>query len=237
MTTTNDLTIRRAAARGQADHGWLKATHTFSFADYYDPAHMNFRSLRVMNEDRVAPGMGFPTHPHRDMEIITYVVSGALQHKDNMGNGRVIQPGDVQYMSAGSGVEHSEFNPSRTEPVHLYQIWIMPDVKNAEPRYAEKAMAATGPGLHLVASKSGRDGSITIRQDADVFLGKLAPESPLAHTVRAGRGAWLQVVEGDVTLNGTELSLGDGASVEADAETVLALSASAPATVILFDLK
>ena len=237
MTTTNDITIRRAADRGHADHGWLNATHTFSFADYYDPAHMSFRSLRVMNEDRVAQGMGFPTHPHRDMEIITYVVSGALQHKDSMGNGRSIQPGDVQYMSAGTGVEHSEFNPSRTEPVHLYQIWIMPDERNAAPRDAEKAMAATGPGLHLVASKSGRDGSIAIRQDADVFLGKLVPASPLAHTLRAGRGAWVQIVEGSVVLNGNALTAGDGASLEADAETVLALSASAPATVILFDLK
>ena len=237
MITKNDFTIRRAAERGFADHGWLKATHTFSFADYYDPAHMQFRSLRVMNEDRVAPGMGFPTHPHRDMEIITYVVSGALEHRDSMGNGRVIQSGDVQYMSAGTGVEHSEFNPSRAEPVHLYQIWILPDERNAMPRYAEKAMAAADPGLHLVASKSGRDDSIAIRQDAEVFLGKIAPASQLTHTVRAGRGVWVQVVAGDVVLNGSALSAGDGASLDADADTALALSATASATVLIFDLK
>jgi redox-sensitive bicupin YhaK (pirin superfamily) len=236
MTTTSNLTIRRATERGFADHGWLKATHTFSFADYYDPAHMQFRSLRVMNEDRVAAGMGFPTHPHRDMEIITYVVSGALEHRDSMGNGRVIQSGDVQYMSAGSGVQHSEFNPSRTESVHLYQIWILPDERNAAPRYAEKAMAAAGPGLHLVASKSGREESIAIRQDAEVFLGKITPASALTHTVRGGRGAWVQVVAGDVVVNAAALSAGDGASLEADADTALSLSATAPATVLLFDL-
>ena len=172
-TTLPEINIRRANDRGFADQGWLKATHRFSFADYYDPAHMRFRSLRVMNEDRVAPGKGFGTHRHRDMEIITYVISGQIEHKDSMGNGRIIQTSDFQYMSAGREVQRSEFNPSKTEPVHLYQVWIMPDEQNAEPRYAEKPMAGAADGaLHLIASKSGRDGSIAIRQDANLFLGK-----------------------------------------------------------------
>ena len=236
--TLSGLTILRAKERGFADHGWLKATHTFSFADYYDPAHMNYRTLRVMNEDRVAPGMGFGTHPHRDMEIVTYVISGQLEHKDSMGNGRVIRPGDLQYMSAGTGVYHSEFNPSSHDPVHLYQIWILPDERNAKPRYEEKALANAEPGKwHLAASKTGRDGSMAIRQDADILLGKLASGDSLSHTVRKGRGAWLQVVEGSVTLNGETLQPGDGASLDADADTSLEVTASKDSTVLLFDLK
>ncbi len=236
--TLSGLNIRRAKERGFADHGWLKATHTFSFADYYDPAHMHYRTLRVMNEDRVAPGMGFGTHPHRDMEIVTYVISGQLQHKDSMGNGRVIQTGDLQYMSAGSGVSHSEFNPSRDEPVHLYQIWILPDERNATPRYGEKAMAKAEPGRwHLLTSKTGRDDSMAIRQDADLYLGKLEAGKPLTHTLRKGRGAWLQVAEGSVTLNGETLKEGDGASVDAESDTSLEISADKAATVLLFDLK
>jgi redox-sensitive bicupin YhaK (pirin superfamily) len=239
-TTSTDLpkiTIRRAKDRGYADHGWLKATHTFSFADYYDPAHMRFRSLRVMNEDRVAPGKGFGSHPHEDMEIITYIISGQLQHKDSMGNGRVIETGDFQYMSAGTGVVHSEFNPSKTDPVHLLQIWIMPDVRGAEPRYAEMPMAAAAVGkLHLVASKSGRDGSMAMRQDADLYLGKLNAGDKLSHRLQDGRSAWLQLAEGKVTLNGEALQQGDGASLKAKGDCVLEVTASEAATFLLFDL-
>ena len=235
--TLPKITIRRAKDRGFADHGWLKATHTFSFADYYDPAHMRFRSLRVMNEDRVAPGQGFGTHPHRDMEIITNVISGQLQHKDSMGNGSIIKPGDFQYMSAGRGVQHSEFNPSKTDLVHLYQIWIMPDEHNAEPRYAEKSMANAAEGaLHLIASKSGRDGSIAIRQDAELFLGKLGAGDKLEHTLLNGRSAWLQVAEGSVTLNGEQLHEGDGASFKAAGDRSLEISAGVKSSVLLFDL-
>ena len=235
--TLPKINLRRAKDRGFADHGWLKATHTFSFADYYDPAHMRFRSLRVMNEDRVAPGKGFGTHPHRDMEIVTYVISGQLEHKDSMGNGRIIQTGDFQYMSAGRGVQHSEFNPSKTEPVHLYQVWIMPDEQNAEPRYAEKPMAGAADGaLHLIASKSGRDGSIAIRQDADLFLGKLGAGDRLTHTLRDGRSVWLQVAEGAVTLNGEDLKQGDGASLKAGGDITLEIAADARSSVLLFDL-
>lgn len=236
--TGQKLIVRRAHERGFADHGWLKATHTFSFADYYDPAHMHFRSLRVMNEDRIAPDNGFGAHPHRDMEIITYVISGQLEHKDSMGNGRTIKPGDFQYMSAGTGVMHSEFNPSKTETVHLYQVWILPDEKGAVPRYAEKAMADAPAGrLHLIASKSGRDGGIAIRQDADLYLGKLAKGEELAHTARDGRGIWLQLVKGKVTLNGQGLEPGDGASLSADGDTTLHIRAAEDSVALLFDLK
>lgn len=236
MSTNPKLTLRRASERGHAYHGWLNAAHTFSFGDYHDPAHMHFRTLRVMNEDRVAPGMGFGKHPHRDMEIITYVLDGQLEHEDSMGNGRIIQAGDVQYMSAGSGVQHSEFNPSRTEPVHLYQVWILPDEKNAGPSYAEKAMADAGPGLHLIASKTGREGSIAIRQDADLYLGRIGMGVTLSHILGAGRGAWLQVVKGSVTLTGQALAAGDGASVEVENDTPLEVPANEAATVLLFDL-
>src|SRR3954471_22256193 len=176
------MNIRRANERGHANHGWLDTYHTFSFADYYDPEWVGFRSLRVINDDIVMPGMGFGTHPHRDMEIITYVLSGSLQHKDSMGNGRVIRPGEVQYMSAGAGVQHSEFNPAKDEAVHLLQIWIQPDEKGVKPRYAEKSLkdAPTGK-LHLVTSKAGRDSSIAIHQDADLWIAKLGPGEKVAH--------------------------------------------------------
>jgi redox-sensitive bicupin YhaK (pirin superfamily) len=228
-------TIRRAEERGHAQHGWLDTYHTFSFADYYDPKWMGFRSLRVINDDLVMPGMGFGTHPHRDMEIITYILSGSLQHKDSMGNGRVIKTGDVQYMAAGTGVQHSEFNPSSEEAVRLLQIWIMPDRKGATPRYAEKSFANTTPGaLHLVTSKTGRDGSISINQDVDLWLAKLSPEQAVTHTLAPKRHAWLHVAEGEVSLNGQLLNGGDAAAVSE--ETSLTIKASQPSQVLLFDL-
>ncbi|MEY2408349.1 MAG: quercetin 2,3-dioxygenase [Verrucomicrobiota bacterium] len=228
-------TIRRSEERGQADHGWLKARHTFSFAGYHDPKHMGFRSLRVINDDTVAGGGGFDTHPHRDMEIITYILSGSLQHQDSMGNGRVIRPGEFQYMAAGTGVLHSEFNPSPGEPVHLLQIWIVPDRKGAEPRYAEKPLtdAATGR-LHLVASQSGRDGSIAINQDADLYLAKLNQGETLSHELKPGRHAWVQVAEGEIRLDGDTLRAGDAAALSN--ESSVQLEGVHGAQVLLFDL-
>ncbi len=233
----NTLTLRKSAERGQADHGWLLAKHSFSFADYYDPKHMQYRTLRVINEDRVAAGQGFGTHPHRDMEIITYILDGQLQHKDSMGNGRIIETGDFQYMSAGSGVQHSEFNPSKANKVHLLQIWITPDAKGLKPRYAEKPMASAETGrLHLITSKTGRDDSIAIHQDADLYLARLTEGQEVTHTLKSGRGMWLQVAEGSVSLNGTVLQQGDAISLDAKAETPLAIQASEKAQVLLFDL-
>jgi redox-sensitive bicupin YhaK (pirin superfamily) len=208
------MTLRKADERGHADHGWLDSYHTFSFAGYYDPEHMGFRSLRVINDDKVAPGAGFGKHPHRDMEIITYVLSGALEHKDSMGNGRIIKPGEVQYMAAGTGVQHSEFNPSDKEPVHLLQIWIVPDRKGAKPNYAEKSFAKAKTGqFNLVTSKTGRDGSIAINQDAELHLAKLQPGETIVHELRSGRHAWVHVAEGAVTLNGQTLTGGDAAAL------------------------
>jgi redox-sensitive bicupin YhaK (pirin superfamily) len=229
------ITIRKANERGHANHGWLDARHTFSFADYHDPHHMGFRSLRVMNEDTIAPGAGFGTHPHRDMEIITFILSGALQHKDSMGNGRVIRPGEFQYMAAGTGVQHSEFNPSAEESTHLYQIWILPDRRGHQPRYAERAVNGEADGrLSLVASRDGRDGSFTINQDADLWLARLQSGRDVTHSLQPSRHAWLQVAEGVVDLNGHSLSSGDGAAVSD--ETALHLTAKDSAQVLLFDL-
>lgn len=229
------MTTRLAKERGHAEHGWLDSYHTFSFADYYDPQWMGFRSLRVINDDLVMPGRGFGTHPHRDMEIITYILSGALEHKDSMGNGRVIRTGDVQYMAAGSGVQHSEFNPSKDEAVHLLQIWIQPDARGLKPRYAEKSMTKASAGkLHLVTSKSGRDGSIAINQDADLWLAKLDAGHGVTHQLAPGRHAWLHVAEGEVSLNGKTLHGGDAAIL--NEEGAVELSASKPSQVLLFDL-
>ena len=229
------MKLRRANERGHADHGWLNARHTFSFANYHDPQHMGFRSLRVINDDTVAAGAGFGTHPHRDMEIITYVLSGALQHKDSMGNGRVIRPGEFQYMAAGTGVEHSEFNPSPTEPVHLLQIWILPERRGLEPRYAEKSAIKVPTGrLNLIASKAGREGSIAINQDADLFLAKLQPGETVTHALRPLRHAWVHVAEGEVTLNGEALTGGDAAALSGESEIKLASTKNAQ--VLLFDL-
>lgn len=229
------LMIRKSDERGHAEHGWLDSYHTFSFADHHDPAHMGFRSLRVINDDIIAGGGGFGTHPHRDMEIITYVVRGALEHRDSMGNGSVIRAGGVQYMAAGTGVQHSESNPSPGEEVRLLQIWILPDRRGAKPSYAEKHFAGAETGkLHLVASKTGRDGSIAVNQDVDLWLVKFAGGEGVSHSIASGRAAWVQVVEGEVTLNGHLLAQGDG--VQVDAEPRLELSAAGKAQVLLFDL-
>lgn len=229
------ITIRKSEERGRADHGWLDARHTFSFADYYDPEHTSFRALRVINEDRVAPRMGFGMHPHRDMEIITYVIDGALQHRDSMGHTAVMRGGDVQRISAGTGIQHSEVNASADEPVHLLQIWLTPDHQNAKPAYAEKSFVQVETGrLHLVASKSGRDGSLPINQDTDFYLGKLAADDFVKHQLASGRHGWVQVITGDLDVNGKTLHAGDAAQVSD--ETVLRLTAKHPADFLLFDL-
>jgi redox-sensitive bicupin YhaK (pirin superfamily) len=229
------MKLRKAEDRGHANLGWLDTHYTFSFANYYDPAHMGFRSLRVINDDVVAAGGGFDTHPHRDMEIITYVLSGALEHRDSMKNGRVIRAGEIQYMAAGTGVAHSEFNPSPSDPVHLLQIWIVPDKKGLPPRYAERTGSQLPSGrLNLVASKSGRDGSISINQDADIYVAKLAAGDSANHNLSPERHAWIHVAEGDVTVNGQSLRTGDGAAVSN--EGLLSFKATAPSQVLLFDL-
>jgi redox-sensitive bicupin YhaK (pirin superfamily) len=229
------ITLRPSAERGHADHGWLNARHSFSFADYYDPQHMGFRTLRVINEDRVAPGMGFGTHPHRDMEILTYILSGRLAHKDSMGNGREIAAGQLQAMSAGTGITHSEFNPSRTEPVHLLQIWLLPDKKGHKPRYAEWSPAAENNGVFtLLASPDGHDGSAAIHQDALLFLAKLPAGETVRHPLTAGRAAWVQVARGSLTVNGQTLTAGDAAALEN--ESVVELRATEDTEALVFDL-
>ncbi|HXP61790.1 MAG TPA: pirin family protein [Dongiaceae bacterium] len=236
-TTVTEWNIRRADERGQADHGWLKSKHTFSFADYYDPAQMGFRSLRVINDDRVAPGQGFGTHPHRDMEIFSYVLEGTLEHKDSMGNGRQLKPGQIQLLSAGRGITHSEFNPSPANPLHFLQIWIQPQQRGLTPGYtewhptAEQAAAAKV----LVISPDGRDRSATIHQDADVYLIRLKRGQTVTHKLRPGRGAWVHVADGAVTLSGVLLTTGDGASTEEPG--MLTLTASEHTEALLFDLK
>jgi len=229
------MQIRRSHERGHAEHGWLDSFHTFSFADYYDPAHMGYRALRVINEDRVAPRAGFPTHPHRDMEILTYVLEGELGHKDSMGNGSVIRPGEVQRMSAGTGVYHSEMNASRDQPVHLLQIWIQPDRTGYPPGYEQKAFPEddrTGR-LRLVASRDGRDGSVTIHQDAQLWTGRLRAGDRARHTLAPGRHAWIHVARGDVDVNGTRLAAGDAAAID-DAGPIDLVGADGE--VLLFDL-
>jgi len=234
--TATELKVRRAAERGRADHGWLKSSHTFSFADYHDPAHMGFRSLRVINDDRVASGQGFGTHGHRDMEIFSYVLEGALEHRDSMGNGRVLEPGQVQLMSAGTGVTHSEFNPSSTNTVHFLQIWIVPREAGLTPSYTEwhpKPEHAHATKV-LVISADGRDGSAKIHQDADVYRIRLEPGMSVTHELAQGRGAWLQIADGALAVNGVELETGDGASSEAAG--TLALTARRRCEAILCDL-
>lgn len=227
------ITIRKAAERGHADHGWLDTWHSFSFADYHDPEWMGFRSLRVLNDDRVAAGQGFDMHPHRDMEIVTIVFEGALQHKDSMGNESIIRPGEVQRMTAGTGVVHSEFNPSEKDGVHLYQIWILPERKGLKPGYDQKEFSAR-KGLTLVASRDGRDGSLRIHQDASLWRGALEKGGALTHEVPAGRHGWLQVARGSLTLNGKKLEAGDGAALSG--KESIELKGVAPSEFILFDL-
>lgn len=207
------ITIRKSDERGHSDHGWLQSRHSFSFADYHDPAHVRFRSLRVLNEDHVAPGHGFPRHPHRDMEILTYVISGRLEHRDSMGNGRVIEPGQLQSMSAGSGVFHSEANPSTTEPVHFLQVWILPREQGAAPRYAEWTPDGSRAPLTLVASPNGEAGSMVIRQDARVFVLRLTAGESASLPVAPDRGVWVQAFAGAGTVNGTPLVAGDAAAL------------------------
>ncbi len=230
------MSVRKADERGLADFGWLKSRHSFSFGQYYDPLHMGYGSLRVINDDRVAPGAGFGMHPHRDMEIITVVLEGALEHKDSLGTGSVIRPGDVQRMSAGTGIRHSEFNPSNDAPVHFLQIWIEPVRAGLPPDYAQAHFAdAERQGrLRLVASGDGRDGSLGLNQDADLYLARLAAGDRVAHAPAAGRRVWLQVASGAVTLNGTALAAGDGVAIEAEAE--LAIEGVAEADLLLFDM-
>jgi hypothetical protein len=229
------MNIRKSDERGHANHGWLDSYHTFSFADYYDPKNMHFRSLRVINEDFIAPSQGFGTHPHSDMEIITYIVSGALQHRDSMGNSAIMRAGDIQRISAGSGIMHSEFNASSADPVHLLQIWLMPDQKGVKPGYVERSFARAEPGkLHLATSKTGRDGSIPINQDADLYFGKLNAGQKTELPLRPGRHAWLQLIEGQLEVNGTKLNAGDAAGIN-DAEA-LKLSPLDSAHFLLFDL-
>lgn len=230
------ITLRKSADRGHLNHGWLDTYHTFSFGDYYDPAHMSFRSLRVMNEDRVAPGQGFGMHGHRDMEIVTYVLSGALQHKDSLGHGEVLRPGELQRMSAGSGIRHSEFNPSATEEVHLYQIWLLPRAAGLTPSYEQKAFAdqERHNRLRLVASPTGEHGSLTIQQDARLYLATLDANQSLTHELAPGRHAWLQVLRGAVTLNERPLATSDGAAISDESQ--LTIAATQPAEVLLFDL-
>lgn len=231
------LNIRRANERGHADHGWLDSRHSFSFADYYDPAHMGFRNLRVINEDRVAPGQGFGTHPHRDMEIISYVLEGAIQHRDSMQNGSVIRPGDVQRMSAGTGIAHSEYNASKTEPVHFLQIWIIPSQRGIAPGYEQKTFAdqERDGTLRLVASPDGDGGSVSIHADAKLYAGRLGEGQRFRHELAPGRHAWVQVARGGrVRVNGQELAAGDGAAVSDEA--AVELEGVDGAEALLFDL-
>lgn len=230
------IKLRPSQERGHFNHGWLDTYHTFSFGDYHDPEHTGFRSLRVINEDRVAPGMGFGTHPHRDMEILTVVLEGALAHKDSMGNGSSIRPGQVQCMSAGTGITHSEFNPSKTEPVHLLQIWILPERKGLTPSYEERTFpeAERRGQWRLVAAQDGREGAARWNQDVDLYVTLLAPEERVEHRLKPGRHAWAQVARGAVTLNGKPLQAGDGAAISD--EEVLEVRATEAAEVLLFDL-
>lgn len=229
------ITIRKAEDRGRADLGWLDSKHSFSFGQYQDPAHMGFESLRVINDDHVAPGGGFDSHPHENMEIISYVLEGSLEHKDSMGNGSVIKPGDVQRLSAGTGVTHSEFNHSKEKGVHFLQIWILPSANGLEPGYEQKNFSADDKKakLKLVASNDGRDGSVSLNQDVDMYITILDEGDSVAHSLNDNRKAWVQVAKGSVSLNGQELRPGDGAAI--DGENI-ELSGGSEAEVVIFDL-
>jgi redox-sensitive bicupin YhaK (pirin superfamily) len=230
------IQLRKSDARGHADHGWLDTRHTFSFADYHDPRFMGFRTLRVINEDRVQPARGFGTHAHRDMEIVTYVLAGTLEHKDSMGNGSLIRPGDVQRKSAGTGVTHSEFNHSKTDLVHLLQIWILPERNGLRPSYEQRTFSENERRdvLRLVASRDGRSGSVTVHQDADVYASLLSAGAAVEQALRPGRHAWVQVARGTALANGQELRAGDGAALSDEA--VVRLAAREDCELLLFDL-
>lgn len=228
--------LRPSDARGDADFGWLKSKHTFSFGSYFDPNHIGFGALRVINEDRVAPSGGFPTHPHQNMEIISYVVSGGLEHKDSLGTGSVIRPGDLQRMSAGTGVRHSEYNHSATDPVHFLQIWIVPEADGLAPSYEQKAFPETGrqDTLRLIGSRDGRDGSVVIHQDVDLYASLLSADKSVAFDIKPGRKVWLQIIKGKISVDGQALGAGDGLGL-LDAGTIN-LAAQENAEFLLFDL-
>ena len=230
------ITFRDRMARGTSRTGWLESRHTFSFAEYRDPQHVHFRSLRVINEDRVVPGAGFPTHGHKDMDIISYVLEGTLEHKDSLGNGTRIRPGEIQRMSAGTGIMHSEFNPSKTDPLHFLQIWIIPNQLGLPPSYEQKNLpiGELRGRFRLVAAPNGREGAVTVHQDARLFIAVIHAGEKVEHAVERGRGIWLQVARGVIALNGTEMREGDGAAAEA--ETVIEVEAETDAEVLLFDL-
>ncbi len=230
------IKFRDRMARGRTRTGWLDSRHSFSFAAYHDPTQTGFRALRVINEDRVIPGAGFPSHGHRDMEILTFVLAGALEHKDSIGNGTVIRPGELQRMSAGTGIVHSEFNPSKAEPVHFLQIWIVPSTRGLAPSYEQKEfpLARRAGKFDLIAAPDGAAGAVAIHQDARLFAAALAAGARVARDIAPGRGAWLQVARGVVALNGTEMREGDGAAIEA--EPAVTVTAATDAELLLFDL-
>ncbi len=230
------LALRKSEERGKANFGWLDSKHSFSFGHYYDPAYMGFGPLRVINEDRVAPGGGFPTHPHSNMEIISYVLEGALEHKDSIGTGSVIRPDDVQRMTAGSGVRHSEFNASKTDPVHFLQIWVIPEQEGLKPSYEQKSFSGEEKRgrLRLIGSRNGREGSVTIHQDVDLYATVLKAGDVVTHVIADGRGAWVQVARGTATLNGTPLKAGDGVAVRQSG--ALTLEGTDEGEVLLFDM-
>ncbi len=230
------ITLRPSKDRGHFDFGWLDTRHSFSFGDYHDPKHMQFRTLRVINEDRIGPGQGFGTHPHRDMEILTWVLEGALEHRDSLGSGGVIRPGELQRMSAGTGIHHSEFNASATEPVHLLQIWILPEAQELAPRYGQTEFPAQGRRnrFQLLASRSGREGSLDIHQDTELWVADLEAGTALTKVLAPGRSAWIQVARGRLTVNGVALAEGDGAAISG--ESILNFSASEPSQLLFFDL-
>jgi redox-sensitive bicupin YhaK (pirin superfamily) len=230
------IAFRDRMARGRTRTGWLDSRHSFDFGGYKDPAHMGFRALRVINEDRVIPGAGFAPHRHRDMDILTYVLSGTVEHKDSLGNGAMVRPGDVQRMSAGTGIEHSEFNPSPDEPVHLLQIWIIPDTDDLPPSYEQKAfpLEQRRGKLRLVAAPNGQDGAVALHEDARLFVANLESGERVAHDIAPGRGVWLQVARGIIALNDTEMREGDGAAIEG--EPRITIEADTDAEILLFDL-
>lgn len=234
MTSNPALTVRRATERGHANHGWLDSWHTFSFADYYDPSHMGFRSLRVINDDTVAPKAGFPTHPHRDMEIFSYVLDGALAHEDSLGNKRELKPGEIQLMRAGSGVRHSEYNPLASGRSHFLQVWITPHTRGLQPAYSEWKPTGPAEAKTLVISPDGRDGSATIAQDAFIHLIRMQAGEHTGHHLAAGRGLWLHVARGKMTVNGIKLEDGDAVSLEEGGD--IQMSADGPVEALLFDL-